>query len=255
MKIYIGIPARMGSSRFPGKPLAKINGMSMIEHVYRRCLFAENIDDVFIATCDKVIEDEVHSFGGKSIMTDPDIPRPALRVFAAAETLALDEDDIVITVQGDEPLFHPDMINLIVEPLLAESDVYVSNVMSSILSDVEWEDPNNVKVVTDRNMNAIYMSRNPIPSTRHEERRGKRYLQLGIIAFKWNFFKTFNLLAQGDLELAESIEMLRAIENGYKVRMTHSKHQTVGVDTPEDLKRVKEIMNDDQFYIQYRKNR
>ncbi|MDP7196210.1 MAG: NTP transferase domain-containing protein, partial [SAR202 cluster bacterium] len=109
MKTVIGIPARMGSSRFPGKPLAQICGMSMIEHVYKRCTFADNVDEIFIATCDQEIVIEADNFGAKSIMTDPEIQRPALRVFAAAEELDLDDEDIVITVQGDEPLFHPDM--------------------------------------------------------------------------------------------------------------------------------------------------
>ena len=250
-KIIIGIPARMGSSRFPGKPLAQICGMSMLEHVYRRCQLADNIDEIFIATCDKVITEDVKSFNGISIMTDPQIPRPGLRVYAAAETLNLNDDDIVITVQGDEPLFHPDMINSIMEPLSKKNNVYVSNIMNSILSDEEWEDPNNVKVVTDRSMNAIYMSRNSIPSTYHEEKRGKRYLQLGIIAFRWHFFKIFNSLKQGDLELAESIEMLRAIEHGYKVRMVHSNHKTVGVDTLEDLQKAEQIMRNDPYYLAY----
>ena len=252
MKIYIGIPARMGSSRFPGKPLAKINGMSMLEHVYKRCLFAENIEKTFIAACDKEIQDEVGSFGGECIMTDPEISRPALRVFAAAETLNLNDDDIVITVQGDEPLLHPDMVNATIEPLLKEKDIFVSNIVNNILTEEEWTDPNNVKVVTDKQMNAIYMSRNPIPSTFHEEKRGTRYLQVCVMPFRWHFFRTFNSLKPEYLELAESVEMLRAIEHGYKVRMVYSEHRTVSVDTPEDLLRVVSIMNEDKYYLQYR---
>lgn len=253
MKIYIGIPARMGSSRFPGKPLAKICDMSMLEHVYQRCRFADNIEDIFVATCDDEIVNEADSFGAKSIMTDPNIQRPALRVFAAAETLKLENDDIVITVQGDEPLLHPDMINKTIEPLLQEDDVFVSNIVNDITSEDEWNDPNNVKVVTDKDMNAIYMSRNPIPSTYHEEKRGKRYLQVCVMPFRWHFFKTFNALESGKLELAESVEMLRAIEHGYKVRMVHSDYQTISVDTPEDLNRAERVMQNDQLYVKYKK--
>ncbi len=253
MKIYIGIPARMGSSRFPGKPLAKICDMSMLEHVYQRCRFADNIEDIFVATCDDEIVNEADSFGAKSIMTDPNIQRPALRVFAAAETLKLENDDIVITVQGDEPLLHPDMINKTIEPLLQEDDVFVSNIVNDITSEDEWNDPNNVKVVTDKDMNAIYMSRNPIPSTYHEEKRGKRYLQVCVMPFRWHFFKTFNSLESGGLELAESVEMLRAIEHGYKVRMVHSDYQTISVDTPEDLNRAERVMQNDQLYVKYKK--
>jgi len=252
MKIHVGIPARMGSSRFPGKPLKRICGMTMIEHVYRRCELADIVDSVFIATCDEEIESEVRSFGGQSIMTDPDIPRPALRVYAAAETMNPDADDIVITVQGDEPLIHPDMIDSTVAPLLKESDVFVSNIVTDILNDSEWHNPNNVKVVTDLQMDAIYMSRSAIPSAYHEEKRGNRYLQVCVMPFRWHFFKLFNELTPGGLERAESVEMLRAIEHGYKVRMVHSPHQTVGVDTPEDLETAERVMENDPIYQRYR---
>ncbi|MDA2932973.1 3-deoxy-manno-octulosonate cytidylyltransferase [Acidobacteria bacterium AH-259-D05] len=249
----IGIPARMGSSRLPGKPLAKICGMSMLEHVYRRCLLADNIEKIFIATCDDEIQGEVDAFNGVSIMTDREIPRPALRVYAAAETLCPDEDDIVITVQGDEPLIHPDMINSAVEPLLTQKDVFVSNVVNDIASDKEWQDPSNVKVVTDKNMNALYMSRSPIPSVCHEEYRGKRYLQVCVMPFRWHFFRAFNELEPGMLEQAESVEMLRAIEHGYKLRMVYSSHNTVSVDTEEDLIRAEKLMEKDKYFLRYGK--
>jgi len=253
MKTVIGIPARMGSSRFPGKPLAQICGMSMIEHVYKRCTFADNVDEIFIATCDQEIVIEADNFGAKSIMTDPEIQRPALRVFAAAEELDLDDEDIVITVQGDEPLFHPDMINETVEPLLNEKDIFVSNIVTDILSEKDWKDPNNVKVVTDNDMNAIYMSRNPIPSTYHEEKRGKRFLQVCVMPIRWHFFKKFNNLKPKGLELAESVEMLRALEYGYKVRMVYSKSQTISVDTQEDLIKAETVMLNDVFFMKYKK--
>ena len=122
MRICVGIPARMGSSRFPGKPLANICGMPMIEHIYKRCLLAEDIDEIFIATCDDIIKDTVSEFGGTVIMTDPNIPRPGLRVAEAAKSLDLDDNDIVMGVQGDEPLIHPDLINLCFRPLIDEND-------------------------------------------------------------------------------------------------------------------------------------
>ena len=212
---------------------------------------AENVDSVFVATCDQDIVDEVDSFGGVSIMTDPNIPRPALRVYAAAETLHPADEDIVITVQGDEPLIHPDMIDSTIEPLMQESDVFVSNIVTDIRSEDEWNNPNNVKVVTDKKMNAIYMSRTAIPSANHEELRGERYLQVCVMPFRWHFFKTFNALEPGRLEKAESVEMLRAIEHGYKVRMVYSRHQTVGVDTPDDLASAERIMREDPFFQQY----
>jgi len=166
MKIVIGIPARMGSTRFPGKPLCDICGTSMIEHVYRRCSLSNYATDLFVAACDGEIEQAVCSFGGKVIMTDPEIQRPGLRVAAAAESLNLDDEDIVVVVQGDEPLVHPKMIDLAVEPLLEEDDVYVSNLCANPSED-EWSDPGEIKVVCDLEMNATYMSRAPIPSVAH----------------------------------------------------------------------------------------
>ena len=243
----------MGSSRFPGKPLANICGMPMIEHIYKRCLLAEDIDEIFIATCDDIIKDTVSEFGGAVIMTDPNIPRPGLRVAEAAKTLNLDDDDIVVVVQGDEPLVHPDMIKLSLRPLIEGNDIFVSNLVSIIDRKEEWRDPNNVKVVTDLDMNAIYMSRSPIPSVNHEETRGIRYLQVAIMPFRWHFFKTFNNLTPTTLEKAESIEMLRAIEHGYKVRMVLSDYKTISVDTRKDLLAAERLMKKDQIYFKYKK--
>jgi len=129
MKIVVGIPARMASSRFPGKPLKNILGIPMVEHVYKRCALSKYASNVFIATCDDEIKKAVEAFGGTVFMTDPSIPRPGLRVAAAAESLNLQEDDIVVVVQGDEPLVHPDMIDLAVEPLLNEKDVFVASTL------------------------------------------------------------------------------------------------------------------------------
>ena len=127
MRIVVGIPVRMGSTRFPGKPLCDILGKTMIEHVYRRCALSKYATSLFVAACDIEIQQAVENFGGAVIMTDPKIQRPGLRVASAAESLDLDDDDIVVVVQGDEPLVHPDMIDLAIQPLLNEKDVYVSN--------------------------------------------------------------------------------------------------------------------------------
>ena len=250
-RIVIGIPARMGSTRFPGKPLCEIKGKSMLEHCYKRCDLSNYRTEIFIATCDLEIKNEVESFGGKVIMTDPDIQRPGLRVAEAAETLNLDDNDIVVVVQGDEPLVHPDMIDLAVTPLLEDNSLFVSNLVSELNLE-EWQDPGEIKVVCDLEMNAMYMSRSPIPSTDHEENRVVWWKQVCIMPFRWHFMKKFNHeLAPTPLELQESIEMIRALQHGYKVRMIPSQFISKSVDTEEDRKYVEELMEKDLIYQKY----
>ena len=251
MKIVIGIPVRMGSTRFPGKPLCDILGKTMIEHCYKRCSLSKYKTDLFVAACDTEIQDVVEGFGGNVIMTNPNIQRPGLRVAEAAETLNLDDDDIVVVVQGDEPLVHPDMIDLAIQPLLKEKDVFVSNLTAELNED-EWRDPGEIKVVCDLKMNAMYMSRAPIPSIDHEEQRTKWWKQVCIMPFRWHFMKKFNhVLEPTPLELQESIEMNRAIQHGYKVRMVPSPYTSKSVDTDSDSKIVEELMKNDPVYPLY----
>ena len=251
MKIVIGIPVRMGSTRFPGKPLCDILGKTMIEHCYKRCSLSKYKTDLFVAACDKEIQDVVEDFGGNVIMTNPNIQRPGLRVAEAAETLNLDDDDIVVVVQGDEPLVHPDMIDLAIQPLLDEKDVYVSN-LTAELSEKEWKDSGEIKVVCDLKMNAMYMSRAPMPSIDHEEQRAKWYKQVCIMPFRWHFMKKFNHeFEPTPLELQESIEMIRALQYGYKVRMVPSPYLSKSVDTEADRLEVEQIMKTDEVYQKY----
>jgi 3-deoxy-manno-octulosonate cytidylyltransferase (CMP-KDO synthetase) len=251
MKIIVGIPARMDSTRFPGKPLCNILSKPMVEHCYRRCALSKYATDLFVATCDIEIKDTVEGFGGQVIMTDPTISRPGLRVAAAAEQLQLDDNDIVVVVQGDEPLVHPDMIDLAVQPLLDEQDIFVSNLCAE-LSEKEWADPGEIKVVCDLKMNAMYMSRSPIPSVDHEEKRTNWWKQVCIMPFRWHFMKKFNHdLEPTPLELQESIEMIRALQHGYKVRMVPSPYLSKSVDTDEDRQKVEEIMKIDEVYQKY----
>ena len=252
MKIVVGIPARMGSTRFPGKPLCDILGKTMIEHCYRRCALSKYATDLFVATCDNEIQQVVENFDGTVIMTDPNIQRPGLRVASAAEMLDLDDDDIVVVVQGDEPLVHPDMIDLAIKPLLDEKDVYVSN-LTAELSEAEWKDPGEIKVVCDLDMNALYMSRAPMPSVDHEEQRATWYKQVCIMPFRWHFMKKFNHeLEPTPLELQESIEMNRAIQHGYKVRMVSSPYISKSVDTDLDRMQVEQMMVADPIYHAYK---
>ena len=251
VKIVVGIPARMGSTRFPGKPLCNILGKTMIEHCYKRCSLSKYTTSLFVATCDWEIREVVEGFKGSVIMTDPNIQRPGLRVAAAAQTLNLDDNDIVVVVQGDEPMVHPDMIDLAIRPLLDEEDVYVSNLTAELTED-EWRDPSEIKVVCDLEMNAMYMTRAPVPSKDHEEQRAKWYKQVCIMPFRWHFMKKFNHeLEPTPLELQESIEMNRAIQHGYKVRMVHSPYISKSVDTNDDRIKVEQLMHNDSVYKQY----
>lgn len=254
MKIVIGIPARMGSTRFPGKPLCDILGKPMLEHCYRRCSLSKHATELFVAACDPEIESATKAFGGNVIMTDPSISRPGLRVAAAAQTLNLEDDDIVVVVQGDEPLVHPDMIDLAIQPLLDEPDILVSNLCARV-SETEWTDPGEIKVVCDLNMNAMYMSRSPIPSIAHEEKRAEWWRQVCIMPFRWHFMKKFNHdLSATPLELQESIEMIRALQHGYKVRMVPSPYKSKSVDTDTDRREVEILMANDEIYKLYEKS-
>ena len=251
MKIVVGIPVRMGSTRFPGKPLCDILGKSMIEHCYIRCSLSKYATSLFVAACDPDIQQAVEGFGGQVIMTDPTISRPGLRVAAAAEKLELDDNDIVVVVQGDEPLVHPDMIDLAVQPLLDNKDIFVSNLCAE-LSEKEWHDPGEIKVVCDLEMNAMYMSRSPMPSIDHEEQRTTWWKQVCIMPFRWHFMKKFNHeLEPTPLELQESIEMIRALQHGYKVRMVTSPYLSKSVDTETDRLEVEQIMKTDEVYKKY----
>ena len=246
MKMVVGIPARMGSSRFPGKPLCKILGKTMIEHVYKRCELSDSATDVFVATCDKEIKEAVESFGGKAYMTPKDVPRPGLRIAEACKQMELDDDDIVVVAQGDEPLVHPKMIDAAVEPLVQKKDIFCVN-LAAEMSEQEWSDPNEIKVVTDISMNAVFMSRSPIPSNTRN-RIGPRLKQVCIMPFTKKNLLDFQNMSPTPLEIAESIEMLRAIEHGLKVRMVKTDFINKSVDNDNDRRAVEQLMEKDEIY-------
>ncbi|MFH0779332.1 MAG: 3-deoxy-manno-octulosonate cytidylyltransferase [Parcubacteria group bacterium] len=249
MKIVVGIPARMGSTRFPGKPLCDILGKPMIEHVYKRSALAKSVTDVFIAACDEEIKAAVESFGGKVLMTPKEISRPGLRVAEACKQLDLADDDIVVVVQGDEPLVHPEMIERAVAPLLQDQSIFCVN-LAKDMTEEEWLDPNEIHVVTDAKMNALYMSRSPLPSNTRN-RVGPRIKQVCIMPFtKKNLF-AFQEMSATPLEVAESIEMLRAIEHGFTVRMVKTDFNSKSVDNENDRQQVEKIMINDEIYKQF----
>jgi len=249
MKIIGVIPARMGSSRFPGKPLAPICGISMIEHVYKRSAMSKRLDDLYVATCDKEIFDAVHTFGGKAIMTDCCHERCTDRIAEAIQGI---EGDIIVNIQGDEPLIYPEMIDEAVAPLLADPTIVCSNLAAVIDNDADFEDPNEVKVVVDNNDFALYFSREPIPSKKKGVTEFRKLKQVCVIPFTRDFLMKYTSLPATPLEVIESVDMLRVLEHGYRVKMIHTERKTCSVDTPEDLAYVESIMKDDALFAKYK---
>lgn len=249
-KIVAVIPARMGSSRFPGKPLAPILGIPMIEHVYHRTAMCKPLDEVWVATCDQEIIDTVAAFGGKAVMTSSVHERASDRVAEAMDSI---EADIVVMVQGDEPMTYPEMIESSIDPFLNETEgITCVNLTGRIQTIEEFESPNTIKVVMDEENFAIYMSREPIPA-RQQMPFGQipAYKQVCIIPFTREGLRLFTQLSPTPLEQAESIDMLRFIEHGYKVKMVETSLSTHAVDTEQDLKLVENLLREDTLTQNY----
>ena len=253
MNIIGIIPARMASSRFPGKPLEKILGMPMIGHVYHRCKMSPVMNAVYVATCDEEISDYTRSIGGKVIMTSIKHERASDRTAEAMlkiEKTTGQSVDIVVMIQGDEPLVTPAMIEIALAPF-EDSSVNVVNLMANIDSLDEFEDPNEPKVVIDRNSNAIYFSREPIPSRKKGINDVPMYKQVCVIPFRRDYLLQFNRMSETDLERIESIDMNRIIEHGEKVRMVQIDGKVYSVDTELDLKKVENLMRNDPSVKDY----
>lgn len=239
----------MASSRFPGKPLARLCGQPMIEHVWRRATMCEALDEVYVATCDEEIAAATEKFGGRAIMTSSAHERASDRV---AEVAGRVQGDIFVLVQGDEPLITPPMIELALGPLRNDPQVLCTNLAAPIRSEEEFEDPNTIKVVMAGNGDALYFSRQPIP-TRQRLSFGlaPAYKQVCVIPFRRDFLLRYAALSPTPLERAESIDMLRALEHGYPIRLVKTEDVTFSVDTPSDLERVDLLMRDDPLLERY----
>ena len=238
------IPARMASSRFPGKPLADINGKPMIGHVYERTRNCGLLLETYVATCDKEIADYIRSIGGKAIMTSAKHERASDRTAEAmlkAEKLLGEKMDIVVMVQGDEPMVTPEMIQKSLEPF-RDSGVNVVNLMAKMETLEEFEDPNEPKVVVDLNGNAIYFSREAIPSMKKGVSKVPMLKQVCIIPFRREYLLKFNTMSETELERIESIDMNRIIEHGEKVRMVLIDGNPISVDTKSDLLKVSKVL-------------
>jgi len=246
MNVIAIIPARYGSTRLDGKPLLDIAGKPMVQWVYERAKKAKLIRDVLVATDDKRVMSAVERFGGKAVMTSSSHRSGTDRIAEAAGSL---NADVIVNVQGDEPLIEPEMIDEAIKPLLAESSLLISTLKTKIANEEELKDPNVVKVVTDREGFALYFSRYPIPYERERSQKSEvrsqkkniHYKHIGLYIYRRDFLLQFAKMKPTPLEDAEKLEQLRVLENGYKIKVVETKYNSIGVDTKEDLEKVRKL--------------
>jgi 3-deoxy-manno-octulosonate cytidylyltransferase (CMP-KDO synthetase) len=246
-KIIAVIPARYASTRFPGKALAPILGKPMIRHVYERTACASLVSSVIVATDDERIADAVREFGGNVAMTSPRHETGTDRLAEIASNL---DCDIIVNVQGDEPLIEPPMIDAAILPLAEDPSVMMGTLKSRIRSLHDFLSPNVVKVVTDRDGFALYFSRSPLPNFRDKWNdlkdesfaSGKLlcHKHVGLYVYRREFLLRYAAMEPSPLELAEKLEQLRVLENGYRIRVVETDFESIGVDTPADLDKVLE---------------
>ncbi|MFH1037613.1 MAG: 3-deoxy-manno-octulosonate cytidylyltransferase [PVC group bacterium] len=230
------IPARFGSSRFPGKVLARLGQRTVIEHVFCRASEASGLDDLFVATDDERIFRAVERFGGKAVLTTS---RPATGTERVAEACRGREMEIVVNIQGDEPFLHGDMIDLAVAELIRAPELVVVTLKKKIEKAEDLKNPHLVKVVTDRDGYALYFSRSPIPFS-GPDRLPAAYKHIGLYGYRRDFLTRLVELPPGPLEQEERLEQLRVLENGYKIKVLETDRDTIGIDTPDDLARARE---------------
>jgi len=237
------IPARYASTRFPGKPLALLGGKTIIEHVYRRA--TETIPQAWVATDDQRIFDAVTAFGGRAIMTSANHRSGTDRVAEAVEKTGT-EADVIINLQGDEPFIHREQLEAICR-CFDDADTQIATLATPFTSIEATENPNSPKVVVDAESRALYFSRSVVPYVRGAEREQwlERYpflKHIGIYAFRRDVLKEITRLPQAPVELAESLEQLRWLYYGYRIKVGTTSQETVGIDTPDDLKRAEEML-------------
>lgn len=244
MQTYVFIPARFASSRLPGKPLKLISGQPMIQHVYERIAQAQGLAGVYVATDDTRIAQVVEGFGGQVVMTPPEAASGTDRIAAAANTLGLADDALIVNVQGDQPLVHPKSIEAVIAPFLDkdyDSSFEMSTLSFKIVNEAEITSPKDVKVVTDVNGFALYFSRATIPYGRdywdHDS-----FKHLGIYAYTKGFIDQFNALPVGTLEDIEKLEQLRALEYGHKIKVVESAYDSPEVDLPGDIEMMEALL-------------
>jgi 3-deoxy-manno-octulosonate cytidylyltransferase (CMP-KDO synthetase) len=248
------IPARMASSRFPGKPMAKILGIPMVGHVYFRSKMSELLDEVYVATCDREISKYIEDIGGKAIITAHTHERASDRTAEAlmkVEKATQSHVDIIVMIQGDEPMLLPQMIDEALRPMLEDESILVVNLMAPVETAEEHDDINEVKVVVDQQNFALYFSREPIPSRWKQVEEMPKFKQVCIIPFRRDFLLKYTNLSVTPLEVAESVDMLRVLEHGYKVKMVPTQYSVHSVDTEQDRKEVERLMENDDLIRLY----
>lgn len=252
LSVAIMIPTRLAATRFPRKPLAMIAGMTMIEHVYRRAALALNSKSTFIATCDEEIKHVAEGFGAQVIMTSDKHVRCTDRIAEAANGMKV---DVVVNVQGDEPVLDPGCIEQLLGPFRSNPKCLATNLIKRL--DPGVDDPKNyntVKVAFNNKLEAMYFSREPIPTPqRNADVPRVYYKQTGIMAFEANFLQTFTNLTPTPLEAAESCDMLRMVEHGYKLQFVESNAQFLSIDVPGDVGPVEAALAVDPIFSKYRK--
>jgi 3-deoxy-manno-octulosonate cytidylyltransferase (CMP-KDO synthetase) len=232
------IPSRFGSTRFQGKPLALISGKPMIQHVYETTAQADIVDRVVVATDDDRIYSVVEQFGGEAVMTSETLRSGTDRAAEAAERIGLEMDDIVINVQGDQPLMDPRCLDDVVAPLTADSELGISTLGFRIIDPREYDNPKDVKVVMDHRGDALYFSRAPVPFARDHGEAFNSHKHLGVYAYRRRFLEIFRDLPTGRLESIEKLEQLRALEFGHRINVVITSYDSPEVDLPSDIPRI-----------------
>ncbi|MDC1416928.1 3-deoxy-manno-octulosonate cytidylyltransferase [Flavobacteriaceae bacterium] len=256
MNIIGIIPARLASTRLPNKPMVDILGLPMVGHCYFRSKMSKILDDVYVATCDKEIFDFIVKIGGKAVMTSSGHERASDRTAEAMlkiEKITNKKIDIVVLLQGDEPMTTPKMIELAVKPLINSSDIKISNLYTDIKTIKEFENPNEVKVVVDNNNFALYFSREPIPSRKKGVLDVPMFKQVCVIPFTRDYLIKYNSLTPTPLEIIESVDMMRVLEHGDKIKMVYMSEENFSVDTKDDLLNVINLMKKDVLINEYLK--
>ena len=232
MKVLCVIPARYASTRLPGKPLALIAGKPMIQHVYERACHAVMPQEVVVATDSKIVADVVKEFGGKVMMTSPDHPSGTDRLAEVA--LSYPDIDVIVNVQGDEPMIPPEVIDRLAQAFADDKDLKMAT-LKTLMGEEDYNNPNAVKVVTDQNGYALYFSRSLLPYPRNRKADFKVYKHVGIYAYRRSFLLSYAAYEPTPLEQIEGLEQLRVLENGQRIKVLESKFQGIGIDTQEDL--------------------
>ncbi len=232
MKVLCVIPARYASTRLPGKPLALIADKPMIQHVYERACKALLPQEVVVATDSEIVANAVKAFGGKVMMTSPDHPSGTDRLAEVA--LSYTDVDVIVNVQGDEPMIPPEVIDKLAQAFEDDKDLNMAT-LKTPMAECDYNNPNAVKVVTDQNGYALYFSRSLLPYPRNKTANFKVYKHVGIYAYRRSFLLRYAAYEPTPLEQIEGLEQLRVLENGQRIKVLESKFQGIGIDTPEDL--------------------